>query len=120
MPKQIPYYLVKNLISDTNILEDNAETFSIYFAESIRKQSQYEFFYLINFDVSVPILNDKNDELNLDNKEGKIFYTQEIFINNIDFEKYQKSIEQEKNKNNIFLQENDSEEENEEENENSQ
>jgi len=45
---------------------------------------------------------------------------QEIFINNIDFDKYQKSIEEEKNKNEIFLSEKDSEEENEEENENSQ
>ena len=112
--------LVKNLISDTNIMEDSGETFSVYFAESIRKQSQYEFFYLINFDVSVPISIEKNDAIDLDNKEGKIFYRQEIFINNIDFDKYQKSIEEEKNKNEIFLSEKDSEEENEEENENSQ
>ena len=110
--------LVKNLISDTNILEDSDETFSVYFNDSIRKQSQYEFFYLIDFDVSVPISKEKNDEISLDNKEGKIFYRQEIFINNIDFDKYQKSIEQEKIKNKIFLSEDDEGIGEEEENEN--
>ena len=108
--------MAKNLISDTNIIEEDGETFSTYFSDSIKKQSQYEFFYLINFDISVPILNNK---ISLDNKDNKIFYREEIFINNIDFEKYQLALEQEiiKKKNKVFLSE-ENDEENEEENEN--
>ena len=108
--------IVKNLLSDTNIIEDSGESFNSYFQESKRKQSKYEFFYLINFDISVPITN---KDICIDNKNGKIFYREEIFINNIDFGKYQKNLEQEYNWNKNFLYYEDEENEEEIENENS-
>ena len=82
--------IAKNIISDTPIFdEDVEENFSKYFCESVIKQIDYEFFYLMNFDISVPILGHK-----LDNKT-KPFYRQEIFINNIDLKKYENLLEEE-------------------------
>ena len=85
--------LAKNLISDSNIIEESGETFEVYFAESKRKQIEYEFFYILNFDISIPITK---KEICLDNKKGNIFYRQEIFINNINLDKYQKEENEEK------------------------
>ena len=82
--------IAKNIISDTPIFDEGVEeNFSKYFYESLTKQVDYEFFYLINFDISVPILGHK-----LDNK-NKLFYRQEIFINNIDLKKYEDLLEEE-------------------------
>ena len=82
--------IAKNIISDTPIFdEDVEENFSKYFCESVIKQTDYEFFYLMNFDISVPILGHK-----LGNKT-KPFYRQEIFINNIDLKKYENLLEEE-------------------------
>ena len=101
----------KNLISDSNIIEDSEETFSSYFNETIKKQSQYEFFYLMNFDISVPILDDKIILENEYYKNNKIFYREELFINNINFEKYQENLEKEYINENKIITESDEEEE---------
>ena len=113
--------IIKNLNSDNtnNIIEEDEEdNFRQYFNETKNKQIKYQFSYLMNFNVSVPILN---EAISLNNKNNKLYYRQEIFINNIDFDKYQKALEQEINKNNKkILLLNESQEEKEEENEKSQ
>ena len=81
--------IAKNLVNDNPIFEDGEESFTKYYIDSINKQIQYDFFYFVNFDISVPIISHK---INIKNK---IFYRQEIFINNIDFKKYLESIEEE-------------------------
>ena len=106
--------IVKNMISDTNVIEDPDDNFSIYFADSGKKQIKYEFFYLMNFNVSVPILD---ENITLNNRIGNIFYREELIIENINFDKYQMDVLNEvnkiKNKEKVFFY--GSEEENEEE-----
>ena len=75
--------IAKNLVNSNSTYEEviGEETFSKYFPESLSRQTKYDFFYLIDFDISVPILSNKLSK-------KKAFYRQEIFINNIDFKKY--------------------------------
>ena len=81
--------IAKNLISDNPIFEETEENFSKYFMDSVAKQSLYDSFYLINFDILVPFTNIKY------NNKYKIFYRQEIHLNSIDFKKYSYLLEQE-------------------------
>ena len=113
--------IAKNLVNNNPSLEEGGvgeETFSKYFQESLSKQTKYDFFYLINFDISVPILTKKLSK-------KKAFYRQEIFINNIDFKKYLELVKEEYQNNEEKVDDvepneeikNDSEEDNNEENE---
>ena len=79
--------IAKNITSNNPMLDEGEENFAKYFQESLSKQIQCDFFYLINFDITVPIISHK-----ISNK-NKISYHQEIFINNIDFKEYTKSLE---------------------------
>jgi hypothetical protein len=81
--------IAKNIIRDTPIFEESEENFSKYTSNSILKQLDYEFFYLITFDILTPIITHK-----LENR-AKAFYRQEIFINNIDFKSYEDIAEEE-------------------------
>ena len=109
--------LVKNIISDIPVKENFTETFSIK-EESIKKKlnKDYTYYYLFNFDLSVPILN---NGISMKNRDGKIFYRKEIFINNINFAHYEKLIKDQYDMNNVFIND-DNNLENEEEVENSQ
>lgn len=73
--------IAKNLISDNPIYEETEENFNKYFADSVSRQKNYDYYYLISFDILVPISN-------ISNNKQKHYYRQEIFINNIDFKKY--------------------------------
>ena len=106
--------LVKNLISDTYVKEIYNETFLSNEKYNIKKIHN-EYFYFFNFDLSVPILS---NGMVLKKKEGKIFYREEIFINNIDFDYYEKIIKQEKDEMNDVLNNEENNIENEEEIEN--
>ena len=81
--------IAKNITSSSPMFEEGEENFSKYFQESLSKQIKCDCFYLINFDISVPIISKKI------NNKNKIFYHQEIFINNIDFKEYSKFLEKE-------------------------
>ena len=82
--------LVKNIIRDVPTKENFTETFSIK-EESIKKklQNNYSYYYLFNFDLSAPILS---SNIPMKTKDQKMFYRQEILINNIDFAHYEQSI----------------------------
>ena len=81
--------IAKNIISDHPIFDEVEESFTKYYFDSLTKQTKYDFYYLINFDILVPILTKK-----LNNK-NKMFYHQELFINSIDFKEYSKKFEEE-------------------------
>ena len=80
--------IAQNLVTDNPLL-DEEENFTEYFVQTINNQKNFDFFYLINFDVLVPILSKKI------NNKNKMFYRQEIFINNINFKKYSEMLEEE-------------------------
>ena len=68
---------VKKIISENAVENDNEnETFFQYVNQTLNKQPEMTFNYLMYFDVLIPQLN----------TEG-VFYRQEIAINNIEFEK---------------------------------
>ena len=72
--------IAKHIINDNPAYEDGAdENFTKYFIESINKQVNFDNFYLITFDISVPIISP------IINTNNQNYYRQEIFINNIDF-----------------------------------
>jgi len=73
--------IVENLISDHQIFEESEEDFSKYCLDSVTRQMKYDYYYLINFDILIPFEN-------ISNNKQKLYYRQEIFINNIDFKKY--------------------------------
>ena len=105
--------IAKTIIRDTPIFEEGEENFSKYTSNSIMKQLEYEFFYLITFDILTPIITHK-----LENR-AKTFYRQEIFINNIDLKSYEDVAEEEYlNMKDELSDKSNNEEEDEEEEEN--
>ena len=106
--------LVKNIIRDVPMKENFTETFSIK-EESLKKklQKNYSYYYLFNFDLSIPILS---NNIPMKTRDQKIFYRQEILINNIDFAHYEQSIKEMYDINNVLKKDdNDSNSEKEEE-----
>lgn len=98
--------IAKNLISDNPIFEESEEDFGKYFMDSVSRQMKYDYYYLINFDILIPFTNINN------NNKQKLYYRQEIYINNIDFKKYSYLLEQElKERENKLNEEEQNEEE---------